>query len=131
MGVIGVVIAFVSTGLIRLSGSPNSFLGPTARKSSPTPNRGYLNKDSTIGFILMTLIGFIQWPWLVLFSTYLQLVQHLSVTQSAAAAGFIGVGFIVASLGGYIGDTKIDRRLLMAVGSIVKLSSHWWSLEYT
>jgi MFS family permease len=118
IGFVGVIVGLISSWLILMSGRSNSFLKPSTKTPSEAHGRGYLNRDSSIGLILMTLIGFIQWPWLVLFSSYLQIVDHLSVTQSAAASGLIGIGFIIAALGGYIGDTKIDRRLLIALGSV-------------
>jgi MFS family permease len=117
IGIIGVIIGLISSGLIFKSGHSGSSIKPSTKQRSESQSRGYMNKDSAVGLTLMTLIGFIQWPWLVLFSAYLQFVDHLSVAQSAAAAGLIGIGFIVAALGGYVGDTKIDRRLLIALGS--------------
>jgi len=118
IGIAGVAIGLISSMMILKSGQSGFSAKSTAKQPQDTRDRGYINKDSAIGLTLMTLIGFIQWPWLVLFSTYLQIIDHLTVTQSAAAAGLIGIGFIVAALGGYIGDTKIDRRLLIALGSV-------------
>ena len=118
LGVVGMIVGLISYILILMSGHSSSFLKQSAKKPSETHGRSYLNRDSVIGLLLMTLIGFIQWPWLVLFSSYLQIVDHLSVTESAAAAGLIGIGFIIGTLGGYIGDTIIDRRLLIALGSV-------------
>lgn len=123
-GIIGFVVCFVSFVLLRFPRIIHDRilkLDELSKKNKLESNEVLPlkekigSRDGFFGIIIMGLLGFIQWPWLVLIATYLE-DNGFSVLAAGTIAGIIGVGFILAAFGGFLGD-KVDRRFLLVIGS--------------
>jgi len=121
-GILGFVVMAAAYILLTFPKASKEFLKPRVdldeEKVPLTRERlsGVFSTRSIFGIIIMALLGLIQWPWLVLLSSYLQSVGF-TVVESAGVSGIIGIGFILAVLGGQFGD-RVNRIWPILIGSI-------------
>lgn len=126
-GVLGLVVLAVAYALLTFPKSSKMFLSPKRQveEASVTEEshdkRSIVSSRSVFGTVIMALLGFIQWPWLVLLSTYLQSVGF-TIVESASVTGIIGIGFILAVLGGQFGD-RVNRMWPILIGSLGEIGA--------